>query len=56
MEFKKRLVQRQKARKASHYKESGYQRVVIRGRKRWIKASPKQQPDIPADGGQPEQV
>ena len=41
MEFKKRLVKRRKNRKAEQHKNAGYQRIVIRGRKRWIKPTAK---------------
>lgn len=39
MEFKKRLVQKQKANKVRCREEAGFKRVKVRGRKRWLKTA-----------------
>lgn len=37
MEFKLRLKKKQKANKVRNREINGYKRIVVRGRKRWIK-------------------
>lgn len=37
MEFKLRLIKKQKAHKVKNREAEGFQRIKIRGRKRWIK-------------------
>ena len=39
MEFKRRLVQKQKQAKVKNRIAAGYKRVKVRGRKRWIKSA-----------------
>ena len=41
MEFKRKLLQRRKAKKAHRRKDKGLVRVKIRGRKRWVKRKSK---------------
>ncbi len=38
MEFKLRLIKKKKAEKTRNREAQGFQRVKIRGRKRWVKA------------------
>lgn len=38
MEFKIRLIKKKKAHKVKKRESEGFQRVKIRGRKRWVKA------------------
>lgn len=40
MEYKVRYHKKQKAHKIKNRQESGFVRVKVRGRKRWIKAKP----------------
>ena len=37
MEFKLRLIKKKKAHKVKNREAEGFQRVKVRGRKRWIK-------------------
>lgn len=39
MEYKKRLLKKNKSRRATLRKEAGLGRVNVRGRKRWIKVA-----------------
>lgn len=41
MEFKKRVGLKKKLAKVRNRQEAGYQRVTVRGRKRWIKSTAK---------------
>jgi len=41
MEFKRRLVANKKRAKEDRLRESGFKRIKIRGRKRWVKAQDK---------------
>ncbi len=38
MEFKRKVKKKRKLAKIKRKKKAGYQRVKIRGRKRWVKA------------------
>ena len=38
MEFKLRLIKKKKAHKVKNLEAGGFQRVKVRGRKRWVKA------------------
>ncbi|MCC8167651.1 MAG: hypothetical protein LIQ31_16310 [Planctomycetes bacterium] len=40
MEYKIRYMKKKKANKARNRQEAGYVRVKVRGRKRWIRATP----------------
>ena len=37
MEFKLRLIKKQKAHKVKNREDAGFQRIKTRGRKRWVK-------------------
>ena len=37
MEFKLRLIKKQKAHKVSKREDAGFKRIKVRGRKRWVK-------------------
>ncbi|MHC4870549.1 MAG: hypothetical protein ACYTFY_01765 [Planctomycetota bacterium] len=39
MEFKRRLLKKNKSRQAKLRKQAGFGRVKVRGRKRWIKVA-----------------
>jgi hypothetical protein len=38
MEFKLRLTRKKKAQKVKNRENAGFKRIIIRGRKRWVKA------------------
>ena len=42
MEFKRRVIKKQKKQKADNKRDSGMVRVKVRGRKRWIMPTKKE--------------